>query len=94
MSENLVVDVLLAVAVVVELLCVAGLVAARTTPDRLHFYGAASTVSPVLILAALIVREGLPSNVLSAVVAVVLLLFATPLVVHALGRAIHQAEDD
>jgi multisubunit Na+/H+ antiporter MnhG subunit len=90
---NLVVDVLLAVAVGAELVCCAGVVVARTVFDRLHFVAAASTVPPVLILAALIVREGLPSNVLSAIVAVALLLLAGPLVVHAFGRAAHRLEE-
>ena len=94
MSENLVVDVLLALGVGFELVCVAGLLAARTAADRLHFLGGASSLPPVLILAALIVREGLPSNVVSSIVAVALLLLVNPVAVHALGRAIRQAEDD
>ena len=92
MTENLDVDVLLGIGVGLELACVVGVVAARSVFDRLHFVGAASTVPPVLILAALIVREGLPSNVLDAIVAVALLLVAGPVVVHALGRAAHRFE--
>jgi multisubunit Na+/H+ antiporter MnhG subunit len=94
MSENLAVDVLLAAGVGLELACVVGLLVAGTAADRLHFVAAASSIPPVLILAALIVREGLPSNVLSAIVAVALLLLASPVVVHALGRAIREAEGD
>ncbi len=90
MTENLAVDVLLGVAVGLELSCVAGVVAARTTADRLHFVAAGSTIPPVLILAALIVREGLPSNVLAAIVAVSILLFANPVLIHAFGRAARQ----
>ncbi len=93
-TENLAVDVLLGVAVGLELACVAGVVAARTTADRLHFVAAASTVPPVLILAALIVREGLPSNVLAAIVAVAILLLANPVVIHALGRAARRLDQE
>lgn len=87
MTENLAVDVLLGVGVGAQLVCCVGLVVARTVFDRLHFVAAASTVGPFLILAALLVREGLSTQGLEAIAAVVLLFLASPVLVHALARA-------
>ena len=92
MTDNLVVDLLLGLAVGLELVCVAGLILARTTADRLHFVAAASTVPPVLVLGALVVREGLPSNVMESIVAIAILLLANPVLIHALGRAARSLE--
>jgi monovalent cation/proton antiporter MnhG/PhaG subunit len=91
-SENLLVDVLLAVAVGAELLACVGVVVARTVYDRLHFVAAGSTVGPLLILAALLVREGLSSQGLESIVAVVLLFFAGPVLVHVIARAARQID--
>lgn len=84
---NAVVDVLLALGVAAELLCVVGVVAARTVFDRLHYAAAATAVGPFLILAALLVREGLSSQGLESIAAVGLLFLANPTLVHAIGRA-------
>ena len=40
------VDVLLALAVLAELVCVVGVMAGATVYDRLHYAGAASSVAP------------------------------------------------
>ena len=84
---NAAVDVLLALGVAAELLCVVGVVAARTVFDRLHYAGAATAVGPFLILAALLVREGLSSQGLESIAAVGLLFLANPALVHATARA-------
>jgi monovalent cation/proton antiporter MnhG/PhaG subunit len=84
---NAAVDVLLALGVAAELVCVAGVVAARTVFDRLHYAGAATAVGPFLILGALLVREGLSSQGLESIAAVGLLFLANPALVHATARA-------
>jgi monovalent cation/proton antiporter MnhG/PhaG subunit len=91
-SENVLVDLLLAVGVGAELVCCVGLVAARTVFDRLHFAAAATAVGPFLILAALLVREGLSAQGLEAMAAIALLFLANPVLVHALGRAARRLE--
>jgi multicomponent Na+:H+ antiporter subunit G len=91
-SENLIVDVLLAIGVGGELLACVGVVVARTIFDRLHFVAAASTVGPFLILAALLVREGLSTQGLESIAAVLLLFLATPVLAHVLARAGRQIE--
>lgn len=87
MSENTVVDVLLGLAVAGELLCALGVAVMRTVYDRLHYVGAASTLPPLLVLAALLLREGLSSQGLQSIAAVGILCLASPIVVHAIARA-------
>ncbi|HET8605397.1 MAG TPA: monovalent cation/H(+) antiporter subunit G [Gaiellaceae bacterium] len=89
---NVAVDVLLGVAVAAELLCALGVAVMRTTFDRLHYVGAASTVGPLLVLAALIVREHLSSQALEGIAAIGILCLASPIVVHALARAARRIE--
>lgn len=87
MGENAVVDVLLGLAVAGELLCVLGVAVMRSPFDRLHYVGAGSTVPPLLVLAALLVREGFGSAGLQAIAAIGILFLASPIVLHAIARA-------
>jgi multisubunit Na+/H+ antiporter MnhG subunit len=89
---NAAVDVLLACGVAAELLCCLGLLVMRTTSDRLHYTAAGYTVGPILIVAALIVREGLSSIGLDALAALAILFVPGPIVVHATARVIRRAE--
>jgi multisubunit Na+/H+ antiporter MnhG subunit len=68
------VHVLIWLGVAIELACCAGLVAMRNAVDRLHYAGAATTVGPALIAAAVCVEEGVfTTNGLDAIVAALLL---------------------
>jgi multisubunit Na+/H+ antiporter MnhG subunit len=91
-SDNAIVDVLLGVAVTVELLCVLGVAVMRTTYDRLHYLSASTSVAPFLILAALIVREGICSQTMDAIAAVGILFIAGPVLVHATARAARRVD--
>ena len=84
---NAIVDVLLAAGVAAELVCCLGVAVMRDVYDRLHYASAGTSVGPFLVLAALLVREGLASQALEAIAAVALLFLANPLVVHAIARA-------
>jgi monovalent cation/proton antiporter MnhG/PhaG subunit len=86
-AANAAVDVLLALGVAGELLCVAGVVLMRTTFDRLHYAAAATTVPAFLILAAVLVREHLSSGGLEAIAAVGLMFLLNPVLVLATARA-------
>jgi monovalent cation/proton antiporter MnhG/PhaG subunit len=86
-TENVLVDVLLAGGVAAELLCCLGVALMRTVYDRLHYVGAGTTVGPFLILAALLLREGLTTQGMEAIAAVALLFLANPILVHATARA-------
>lgn len=81
------VDVLLAIGVTLELLCVAGVVIMPTTFDRLHYSAAATTVPAFFILAAVLCREHLSSGGMDAIAAVGLMFFLNPILLTATARA-------
>jgi monovalent cation/proton antiporter MnhG/PhaG subunit len=85
--QNVVVDILLGLGVAAELLCCLGVLLMRTTYDRLHYVAAATSVGPFLILAAVLVREGLSTQGFEAIAAVAILFLANPTLVHATARA-------
>lgn len=89
---NIAVDVLLALAVLLELACVAGVLFMPTTFDRLHYVGAA-TVPAFLVLAAVLCREQLSAGGLEAIAAVALLFFLFPVLLTSTARAIARVED-
>ena len=90
---NVVVDVLLALGVVGEVICVLGVLLKRTTFDRLHYVGAAATVPAFLVLAAVLCREHLSAGGLEAIAAVGLLFFLFPVLLTSTARAIARIED-
>lgn len=90
--QNVVVAVLLAVAVTTELLCVLGVTIMPTVYDRLHYLSAGATVGPFLVLAAILVREGLSTQGFEAIAAVAIVFLVGPVVVHALARAARRVD--
>ena len=92
-AADLAVDILLALGVGAELLCVAGVLVMRTTFDRLHYVAAASTVPGLLVLVAVLVREHLSSGGLQAIAAVFLLFLLNPALVIATARAARRIEE-
>lgn len=89
MTRLIVVDVLLALAVLTVAASAIGLLRVKTAADRLHYVTPASVVAPVLVAAAIFVRQGLDENTGETVVAVVIMLAAAPFLSHATIRAIH-----
>ena len=92
--SNAAVDVLLALGVAAQLVCCAGLLVSRTSADRLHYASAGYTVGPFLVVAALIVREGLGSIGLDALAAAAVLFLPGPILVHATARVFRRADED
>ena len=92
-AADIAVDVLLALGVATELLCVAGVLVMRTTLDRLHYAAACTTVPAFLILAAVLVREHLSAAGIEAIAAIALLFLLNPAIVIATARAAHAADD-
>jgi multisubunit Na+/H+ antiporter MnhG subunit len=92
-AAALVVDVLLALGVAGELLCVAGVLLMRTTLDRLHYAAAATTVPAFLVLAAVLVREHVTAGGLEAIATVGLLFLLNPALVIATARAARRVDD-
>lgn len=89
---NVAVDVLLALGVLGEAVCVLGVVVMRTTYDRLHFLGASTTVPAFFFLAAVICREHVSAGGMQAIAAVGLLFLFFPVAVLALIRAVRRLE--
>jgi multisubunit Na+/H+ antiporter MnhG subunit len=89
---NLAVDILLALAVALELACVLGVLVMPTTYDLLHYTGAAATVPAFLVLVAVLLREGLSSGGLEAIAAVGLMFFLFPMLLTATARAIRRID--
>ncbi|MEA2720367.1 MAG: multicomponent Na+:H+ antiporter subunit [Candidatus Eremiobacteraeota bacterium] len=87
-AAHAVIAALLGLAVLVELVCCAGILVMRTPLQRLHFIGPASMVCPVLIaLAVAVSKNPLSGAGLKALfIAAVLVAFA-PVASHATGRA-------
>ena len=86
-ASDLAVDVLLALGVAAELLCVAGVVVMRTTLDRLHYAGAATSAPAFLVLIAVLVRVHMSAAGLQAIATVGLLFALNPALVIATARA-------
>jgi monovalent cation/proton antiporter MnhG/PhaG subunit len=84
---NVAVDILLALGVGLELVCVAGLVLLRSIYDRLHAVAAATTVPAFLILAAVLCREHFQGGGLQAIAAVGLMFTMFPVLLTATARA-------
>lgn len=86
------VDVLLVLGVAAQLLSCAGLAVMRTSADRLHYASAGYSVGPLCILAAVLVREHASTSAWEAAAAVLVLLLAGPVVVHATARLIRRVD--
>jgi monovalent cation/proton antiporter MnhG/PhaG subunit len=84
---DVLVVVLLIFGVGIELVCCLGVLVMRGVYDRLHYTGPAS-FGAVLIAAAVVIREGLLSQIgTKAVLIAAILLVVSPILVHVTGRA-------
>lgn len=88
MTREIVTDVLLALAVLVVAASAAGVLAMRDAPARLHYVTPAAVVAPVLVAAAVFVRQGLDQNTGETLVALFFMVAAGPYLSHATIRAI------
>jgi monovalent cation/proton antiporter MnhG/PhaG subunit len=84
-----VVDALLAVAVLSEVVCVAGVLSAGTVYARLHYAGATTALAPFLLLVAVAVRQPHPytNPVWNALFDAVALFVLNNVLSHAIARA-------
>lgn len=79
--------VLLGAGIVVGLSAALGLLPVRSAFDRLHLLAPASTVGIVLIVAAVVVEEGLSATGAKTILAGSLLFILSPIVTHMTARA-------
>jgi monovalent cation/proton antiporter MnhG/PhaG subunit len=91
-ARDLIVDLLLVLGIGAELVCCLGVVVMRNVFDRLHYGAAATTVGPILIGAAVLVRESVSSAGLETIATVALLFLLNPVVETATARAARRLE--
>jgi multicomponent Na+:H+ antiporter subunit G len=84
---------LLAVGVMVQLLCVLGVLLAGDAYDRLHFTGPASTIAPMAFALAVVLDEGPLSQAgIKSLLVALSLVFLNGILVHATARALRIRE--
>jgi monovalent cation/proton antiporter MnhG/PhaG subunit len=91
--RDIIVDVLLAFGVGAQLICCVGVLLMRNVFDRLHYSSAATTVGPLLIGAAVLVRESVSAGGLETIAIVALLFLLNPVVEIATARAAQRIEE-
>lgn len=86
-SRHLAADVLLALGCGAQLICTLGVALMRDTFAKLHYAAAGTTLGPLFIGTAVLVRETISSAGLSTIVAIGLLFLLGPALTIATGRA-------
>ena len=92
MTRQVVTDVLLGLAVLVVAASAIGVLVMPGAYAKLHFVTPAAIVAPVLVVAAVFVREGLDENTGEMIVALVFMVGVGPFLSHATIRAIRVRE--
>jgi len=91
---SVVVVALLAIGVVIELACCVGVLVMEDAYDKLHYLGPAAIVGPLLIAAAIVVRESFAQAGIKSLLTAGLLIIASPVLSHATARALYIRQRD
>jgi monovalent cation/proton antiporter MnhG/PhaG subunit len=91
-GDDLLVDVLLGIGVAWQLVCCLGVAMFDDVFDRLHFAAAGSLLGPLLIGAAVLVRQTASAAGIETMVVMVLVPVLSPAVVIATARAARRHE--
>jgi monovalent cation/proton antiporter MnhG/PhaG subunit len=86
-ARDLLVDVLLVVGVGCQLVCCIGVLVMRNVFDRLHYAGAGTTLGPVFVGVAVLIRESVSAGGLQTIATVAILFLLNPVLTIATGRA-------
>jgi multisubunit Na+/H+ antiporter MnhG subunit len=92
LTREVITDVLLALAVLTVAAAALGIAVMPTAAARLHYVTPAAVVAPVLVALAVGVAQGLDENTGETVLALLVLLAASPVLAHATIRAIRISE--
>jgi multicomponent Na+:H+ antiporter subunit G len=85
--ETVVIAVLLTLGVGIAVLSCLGVALTKDPFDRLHFVAPASTLGPIAIAAAIVVRERLAVGGIKSILVALLLVVSSPVLTHATARA-------
>jgi len=85
--RDLLVDVFLGLGVGCQIVCCIGVLAMRNVFDRLHYAGAGTTLGPVLIGVAVMIRESVSAGGLETIATVALVFLLNPVLTIATARA-------
>ena len=91
-ASDLLVDVFLTIGVVAQLISCVGVAAFSDVFDRLHFSGAASTIGPLFIGAAVLTRYTTSAGGIATMVVMAVLVLFFPTLVVATGRAARRVD--
>jgi monovalent cation/proton antiporter MnhG/PhaG subunit len=91
-TSDILVDVFLIVGVACQFICCLGVVVMPTVFDRLHFVGAGTTLGPLLIGAAVLVRQTTSSAGIETIVVMALIVLLSPVLMLATVRAARRLE--
>ena len=93
-TTDLLVDVFLVLGVVCQFVCCLGVVVMRNVFDRLHFAGAGMTLGPLLIGAAVLVRQTTSAAGITTMLIMAAVLVLGPALVIATARAAQRLEGE
>jgi monovalent cation/proton antiporter MnhG/PhaG subunit len=90
--RDVLVDVFLVLGVGCQIVCCVGVMAMRTVYDRLHYAAAATTLGPIFIGLAVLIRESVSAGGLETIATVALLFLLNPVLTIATARAAQRLE--
>jgi monovalent cation/proton antiporter MnhG/PhaG subunit len=93
-TTDLLVDVFLVLGVLCQFVCCVGVAVFQNVFDRLHYVGAGATLGPLLIGAAVLVRQTTSAAGITTMVIMTLVLVLGPALVIATARAARRIDFD
>ena len=93
-TSDLLVDAFLIVGVACQLVCCLGVLVMPNVFDRLHYAGAGSTLGPLLVGAAVLVRQTTSAAGITTMLVMALLVLLAPALLIATARAARRVEFD
>lgn len=87
MSHPLIIEILLAIAVLTALASCIGMLVMRDPYQRLHYLSPAASISPILIMVAVVLQEGLKQAGIKAILIAAVMFVMNAVLSHATARA-------